>query len=480
MEDRNQYAYSSFTSWDQAEPSFLGNPQFFPKVRYLVTPGTFVTVTINNRSEIVKILTNPVSARDITTGQAIHVDSPGASCIKVNVYSRLQRILAEYAAKSIHLKPDESIESAHTRTMNEIVQTSFYLWIDTSLINGFCFPFHKEDIESGRHNVTGMEMAFVLRYRLSLDCTSLEEIHSDSFKTFPSEYEDHNTAFRKSSDVSHKLYNALNCIRVELGKMLNTSSLAEGTWNKKTRKVETFPEEAWEFIKAFVETQVEAEAVNRKRTIGMVRSLLELASYRRLIEVEVLHFEEDQQLDRLNSLLGSAICFGLRGKSKPKAGSSYALSAGDNINYVTSTNSVTAEDPRQNPKGPSRFGIFLHYDTNSKQMTLGAYYETIVVQNSLYKDEEPRTKRLRLFLDEMRKKDAADANVAQFRLPPDPSSITLQEGMDFQNGNQVFIVKSVGNGSVVAIMADEQGHPVATVRHVSSQRMTLGRSLSSS
>ena len=459
MEDGNHFAYGSLTSWDEAEPSFLGFPQFYPKVRYTVTPGTFCTAKINNRSETVKILCNPVSAANITMGQAIHGEEVDASYYtKVNLFARFAPLLVEYAAKGIHLKPGNISPSVYARSMQEIVQTNFYMWIETSLITGFVFPFHQEDIDSGVSNVTGMELAFVLRYRLSLDCTCLERIESNLFKTFPSQYEDHNTAFRKSSDVSHKVFNALNCIRVELGRILCSSSLAEGDWNKKTHKFHTFPEEAWEFIKNYVEPQVEAVTVNQKRTIGMVRALLEIASYRRLTEVEVLYFQDDKALDRLGSLLGSAICFGLRGRTKPKAGSSYALQTGKTINAVTSI--VEEDPPRQNPKGPSRFGIFLQFDVNNKQMTLTAYYEKVVIESNLYQCQETRTKRLRVFLDATRNVDAD----GQPRLPLDPSTVPLQEGDDFQDGNQLYIIKSHGNGNVVAMMTDDQGYTIPNRR----------------
>ena len=92
--------HRSLTSWDQAVPTFLGSPQFLPKIRYTVTPGTFVTATIHNREEIVRILSNPVSST--TSGQA--VGGGDSSCVKVNLFSRLGPLLREYAAKSMNLE----------------------------------------------------------------------------------------------------------------------------------------------------------------------------------------------------------------------------------------------------------------------------------------------------------------------------------------------------------------------------------------
>ena len=119
MVDNQPYGYGSLTSWEEAEPSFSGTPHFLPKIRYTVTPGTFVSAVINNRSEIVRILSNPVAGAN----QAL-----GGSRLKVNVYSKLDALLAEYSGKDIHLEPEGGTpKSVYTRSMLEIVQTTFLL-----------------------------------------------------------------------------------------------------------------------------------------------------------------------------------------------------------------------------------------------------------------------------------------------------------------------------------------------------------------
>jgi hypothetical protein len=345
-------------------PSVLEDAVFIPKAKGRFSPGTFVELATGTVAMILQ-----------TSGQEHSESAPlPPNDLPDSLRPRRVRValLHPFADRrdgfTISRWPCLARDSRH---VPELVTTALESVVSTQDIIRICFVFHPSMPGLKLVCIQGMSAVYVCRY----DNTGAE-IDLQSWRPFPSAYEDYNVYF--STCVPSTVWRSLSATQQAFRKLLGRVSENQGLYPKGRSSVR-LSAEAWCYLQSKIGDSIPIRERCRNTVKRAVGSGLVLSTQRDSRPSQLYRFETMNDMQVLVQILGETAIADVR-KRKPRLGKELVLRSLDTINVVPCS---FEEHEREAPfsRYSEEDGVDLEYDGDELHITI-RYRQYILNRNT--------------------------------------------------------------------------------------------------
>ena len=292
--------------------------------------------------------------------------------LKIQTYEVVDEVYDEFESLNNNDYPQ-----CNQMNLKELVVTSNVEEILASNIVGLPFIFHIDEIESGIHNISGIQDAFYIRYRKITD-----ESNNHQFSIVPI---DQWHSFTSVSSYPSQYYNLIRRIQNSFKDGLNPRR-----WNecRKTfhRSFVVGNIDMWELLKKNI--AITHHVLQGVKKITTIRPRIRMESLRIRTECELIRVENEDNFMKVKQVLGD-LCFVGACKMFPKAPiiqkvgkpvirNHHNLKYNDYVNLFlfeqTPGNLQVSQSIRKITRRTSRLGFDLIFDHTNRNLSIVGRY----------------------------------------------------------------------------------------------------------